>query len=83
MDWAGMPEASVNEHCESSAREDNVGTHDPPWDSERQVLSEPHAPPVQLRSQRNLWARVSTRITPHPCTDLRAGGLWIRERYEL
>jgi hypothetical protein len=83
MDRAGMPEASVDEHGDASAREDNIGTYDSSWDSERQVLSESQAPPMQLRTQCNLGARVAARITAHSCADRRAGWLWIWERHEF
>lgn len=83
MDRARMPEASIDEHGDASAREDNIGTHDTSWDAERQVLTKPQAPSMQLRTQRNLRARVAARITPHPRADLRAGGLWIWERHDL
>jgi hypothetical protein len=81
MNRAGMPETSIDEHSDASAREDDIGTDDPSWDSERQVLSEPQAPAMQLRTQRNLGARVAAQITAHPCADRRAGWLWIWERH--
>jgi hypothetical protein len=83
MDRTGVPEASVDEDGDSSAREDNIGTHDSSGDSERQVFPEPQAPPMQLRTQRHLGACVAARITAHPCADRRTGWLWIWERHEI
>lgn len=83
MNRAGMPEASIDEHGDASAREYDIGSHDSSWESERQVLSKPHAPSMQLRTQRNLGARVAARIAAHPCADRRAGWLWVWERNEF
>lgn len=62
--WASVPEASVNEHCESVAREDDVASSPQPW--QRVIDTVPMTSPVESLTQGKLTGGVAPLRSTHP-----------------
>jgi hypothetical protein len=77
---AGVPEASIDEHCQALSGENDVGSHRNGPDAQRVIDTEAEASSMQEAPNREFGSRISAAIPGHPTRDGCVLRDWIGQR---